>query len=387
MGALKAFVIAGEPSGDALGAALMDSLRRLEPGVQFDGVGGAQMRAEGLTSLFDMSELSVMGIAEVLPKFVHLKRRIAQTAQAVIAARPDVLITIDSPDFCFRVAQTVRDTIALRTVHYVAPTVWAWRPKRAVKMARFIDHVLALFPFEPPYMTAAGMSCDFVGHPVATQAQATVQEVTDFRARHGLTQATPLMLVLPGSRRSEISRMAPVFGRTIARLAQTHPGIAFVLPTAPAVAKEVRAEIASWPVKPLLLDPHARLNGQAQSEKRAAFRAADIALATSGSVALELAAADTPMVSAYDMHWLSRAITQRLVTTDTGNLINLVSETRTVPEVIGKSLTETNLLNALENVHGDARAQRVAMAKTMDLLGRGGEDPGLRAARSVLRKV
>ncbi|MCI5097851.1 MAG: lipid-A-disaccharide synthase, partial [Rhodobacteraceae bacterium] len=149
---LRVFLLAGEPSGDRLGAALMEGLQQLVPDVRFDGVGGPLMQAKGLTSRFPMEELSVMGIAEVLPKYRHLKRRIRETADAVIETQPDVLITIDSPDFSFRVARLVREQSAVRTVHYVAPSVWAWRPKRAAKMARMIDHVLALLPFEPPYM-------------------------------------------------------------------------------------------------------------------------------------------------------------------------------------------------------------------------------------------
>ena len=194
---MRIFVIAGEPSGDRLGGALMAGLRQCVPDVQFDGIGGEQMQAQGLVSLFDMDELSIMGIAEVAPKYFHLKRRIAETANAVIARKPDVLITIDSPDFCLRVAKLVKAAGNTRTVHYVAPTVWAWRPGRAVKMARVIDHVLALFPFEPPLMQAAGMECDFVGHPVVAEPQATTDEIAAFRAAYGLGDA-PVLLVLPG---------------------------------------------------------------------------------------------------------------------------------------------------------------------------------------------
>ena len=212
MGALSVFLVAGEPSGDALGAALMAGLKTLVPDVRFDGIGGPLMQAEGLVSRFDMSELSVMGIAEVLPKYFHLKRRIAETAQAVVDKRPDVLITIDAPDFSFRVARRVKELSDVRTVHYVAPTVWAWRPGRAKKIAQFIDHVLALFPFEPPYMEAEGMACDFVGHPAATVPRASEAECAVCRAAHGLEAAEPLMLVLPGSRKGEVARMGPVFG-------------------------------------------------------------------------------------------------------------------------------------------------------------------------------
>ena len=173
---MRVFLIAGEPSGDALGGALMRGLRTLVPEVRFDGVGGPMMRAQGLESRFEMSELSLMGLVEILPKYVHLKRRIAEMAAAVVELRPDVLITIDSPDFCLRVARAVKARSDIRCVHYVAPTVWAWRPRRAAKMARMIDHVLALFPFEPPYMEAAGMACDFVGHPIVEEPVASAEE-------------------------------------------------------------------------------------------------------------------------------------------------------------------------------------------------------------------
>ena len=385
MGALKVFVIAGEPSGDALGGALMAGLRTLAPEVSFDGVGGPMMQVQGLASRFDMSELSVMGIAEVLPRYRTLKRRIMQTAQAVIETQPDVLITIDCPDFSLRVAKQVKAASDIRTVHYVAPTVWAWRPGRAAKMAQVIDHVLALFPFEPPYMTATGMACDFVGHPVATAPQATDAECAAFRAKHGLENATPLVLVLPGSRRGEVRRMGPVFGAALGQMAQSHPDMRVVLPTADAVADLVTAQVKDWPIDPILIDFRAMSLDVGQAEKRAASRTADMALATSGTVALELAAARTPMVSAYDLHWLSRAIISRMVTTDTGNLINLVSDTRVVPEVIGKALTVDNTVRAMEQVLADPTAQHAAMIQTMEALGRGGEDLGLRAARALLK--
>jgi lipid-A-disaccharide synthase len=196
---VRVFVIAGEASGDRLGAALMQGLRRLRPEVAFEGIGGAQMTAQGLTSRFDMSELSLMGLAEILPRYRALKRRIAQTAKAVLAMRPEVLVTIDSPDFCLRVARMVRAANpAIRIVHYVAPSVWAWRPGRARRMAGLVDQVLALLPFEPPYLHAHGIACDFVGHPVVAEPVATPDEVAAFRAAHGL--GAQVLCVLPGSR-------------------------------------------------------------------------------------------------------------------------------------------------------------------------------------------
>ena len=196
---MKVFLVAGELSGDRLGGALMEGLRQLVPDVEFAGVGGPLMAAQGLESLFPMDELSVMGIAEVLPKYRHLVKRMHQTADAALDWQPEVMVTIDSPDFCLRVAREVKAKSDLRCVHYVAPSVWAWRPKRAQKMAKHVDQVLALLPFEPPYMEAVGLRCDFVGHPVVTEPVATETEVAAFRQKHGIGDA-PLLLALPGSR-------------------------------------------------------------------------------------------------------------------------------------------------------------------------------------------
>ncbi|MGB1266398.1 MAG: lipid-A-disaccharide synthase, partial [Nereida ignava] len=278
---MKVFLIAGEASGDKLGAALMEGLQSLVPEVEFHGVGGELMATQGLVSQFPMHELSIMGIAEVAPKYFHLKRRIREVAASALALKPDVMITIDSPDFCLRVAKIVKAASDIPTVHYVAPSVWAWREKRAVKMAKVIDHVLALLPFEPPYMQAAGMSCDFVGHPVVAEVLATQTEVTDFTTTHDIAAAEKLMLLLPGSRRGEVSRMLPVMHEVTQSLAQTHPNLRFVLPAAPGPVADVVAEaVADWDVKPLIINPTDK------AAKRAAFARADLALAASGTVSL-----------------------------------------------------------------------------------------------------
>ncbi|NUB43374.1 lipid-A-disaccharide synthase [Fertoebacter nigrum] len=371
---MKLFLIAGEPSGDRLGAALMAGLKALAPGVTFAGVGGPLMQAEGLASLFPMEELSVMGIAEILPKYRHLKRRIAETAAAALAAEPATLITIDSPDFCLRVARIVKAARpGLRTIHYVAPSVWAWRPGRAAKMAQVIDHVLALLPFEPPYMTAAGMTCDFVGHPVVAEPLAPAADVA---ALHATLGPGPVLLALPGSRRGEVARLAPVIGATLGLLLPRHPGLRVLLPTVRGVAGLVRERVADWPVAPQIIETAA--------EKRAAFGAADVALAASGTVSLELAAAGVPMVIAYDMHPLTLWLMRRAALVDTVTLVNLVSETRVVPEFLGRDCRAERIAPALEALLAGAKGQRAAMALTMQRLGQGGEAPGLRAARSVL---
>lgn len=380
---MRVFILAGEPSGDRLGGALMAGLRQLAGEVEFRGIGGTGMQAEGLRSLFPMDELSVMGLVEVLPRFFQLKRRIAETAQAVLAMSPDVLITIDSPDFSLRVARIVKENSTIRTVHYVAPSVWAWRPGRAARMARVIDHVLALLPFEPPYMQAAGMECDFVGHPVAAAPRAGTDEIAALRADLGLGGA-PVLLVLPGSRRGEVTRLAPVFGDALRRFLPAHPGMRVVVPTVANVAGMVRAQTADWPGGPVVLEP---AGPGAQARKRAAFAAADLALAASGTVSLELAAQATPMVIAYKVNWLTHKIAERMVRVDTVTLVNLVSDTRVVPECLGPNCSAPLIADRLAGVLADPGHQLVAMETTMRRLGQGGEDPGLRAARAVLAGI
>jgi lipid-A-disaccharide synthase len=368
---MRVFLIAGEASGDKLGAALMAGLKTLRPDVTFDGVGGPLMQAEGMDSRFPMDELSVMGLAEILPKYRALKARIRQMADAVIETKPDILITIDSPDFCLRVARLVKAASDIRTVHYVAPTVWAWRPGRAEKMARHIDHVLALFPFEPPYMNAAGMDCDFVGHPVVAEPMATNEEA----AALGLDGT--VVMVLPGSRKGEVSRLTECFGQAVAQVAAAVPDTQFVIPTTSGVYDLVQDRVADWSVPMTVLEPGAQT-------RLAYFKRADVALAASGTVSLELAANGTPMVIAYDMAWLSRIIIGWMLRVDTVTLVNLVSETCVVPEFIGKNCQPGPIAEAVLQVLQDPGAQRDAMALTMERLGLGGEAPGLRAARAVL---
>ncbi|MFT7370361.1 MAG: lipid-A-disaccharide synthase [Octadecabacter sp.] len=379
---MKVFIIAGEPSGDKLGAALMKGLEAQVLDIEFEGIGGPLMEELNLESLFSINELSLMGLAEILPKYLHLKSRIRQTAAAIIAAKPNVLITIDSPDFCLRVAQLVKAGSNIRTVHYVAPTVWAWRPKRAAKMARYIDHVLALFPFEPPYMDEAGMSCDFVGHPVAAEPSVTRAELDDFKTRHGIIHH-PVLAILPGSRQSEIARLGATFNSSYVQVAATFQTV--LVPTLPYLAQAVSDALPLRSATLRCIVSGSNMSPQdAARERYIAMAFADVALAASGTVSLELAAVRTPMVIAYDMHWISRQIISRMLLTDTVTLVNLVSETRTIPEFIGSGCQPAPIAEALMSTLADPTAQFDALDLTMDRLGRGGEALGLRAARAVL---
>ncbi len=376
---LRAFIVAGEASGDALGGDLLAALKDREPDMEVQGIAGPRMQAAGMQSLFPMQELSVMGLAEILPRYFELRRRMVETAQAAVAARPDVLITIDLPDFCLPVARRVRKAVPeVRTVHYVSPSVWAWRPQRAAKMAGIVDQVLALLPFEPPLLQTHGIRCDFVGHPLANAPQANAAEIAALRLELGVAASQPLLLVLPGSRRSEVARLAPVFGQALGAFAAAHPGTKAVLPVAPGMVDTLGPLIADWPLPVVLVGP-----GEV-ARKRAAFAAADLALAASGTVSLELAAAGTPMVIGYRMNPLTMAILRRLALVDTVTLVNLVSDTRTVPELLGGDCTPDALARALAQVHTDPAPQEAAMRTTMDRLGRGGPGAGDRAAMAVL---
>ncbi len=379
------YLLAGEPSGDRLGAALIRGLRAEAPEVRIAGVGGREMQAAGLATLFDIADLSVMGYAEILPRLPLILRRLRAATADVLARRPAVLVTIDAPAFGLRVASRVRAADpSIRTVHYVAPSVWAWRPRRAAQMARYVDHVLALLPFEPPWMEAAGMSCDFVGHPVAAQRPADAPERAAFRAARGIAGDAPLVLVAPGSRGGEVARLMPVFAEALGRLAARHAGLTAAVPVAETVAEPVARWAEALPVPAHLVRPE-----DGEAAKRTAFAACDAGIVASGTVAVELAAADCPHVSCYRTSWLSAAIARRLIRVDTAHIVNLVLGRKAVPECLQERCTPEAIAAAVEPLlaPGGGAAQRAAFSEAMALLGREGPEPGLRAARSVLARL
>lgn len=400
---LRIGLVAGEPSGDRLGAALMAGLRT-EAGreMSFVGVGGAAMRHEGLQSLFPIADITVMGFSEVAARLPLILKRLSQTREALAAADLDAIVTIDAPAFGLRVVDQLRrraDAAGARRpvlVHYVAPSVWAWRPKRAEKLARSIDHLLALLPFEPPYFQKVGLSCDFVGHPVVARVRARLAEAEGapgpaLRAELDVPEGAPVIAVLLGSRRSEVERLAGPFGAAAALLAERRPDVRFIAPMAENVADLAAARLADWPVEVALVDPRGRPFVEAERRKFQAFAAADAALAASGSVSLELAALRCPMVIGYRVSWLSAAIARRLLSIDTATLVNLVSETRAVPEFIQEFLEPGPVAAALEALLDPGGAERQAQAAaaelTMARLGEGDAPAAVRAARSVLAAV
>ncbi len=378
------YLIAGEPSGDVLGARLMAALKQATGGqVQFAGIGGDRMIAEGLDSLFPMEELTLFGLAELLPKLPALIRRIGQTADDTLERRPDAVVTIDAPDFCFRVLKKVRRADpSIKLIHYVAPTVWAWRPGRAQKIARFLDHLLVLLPFEPPYFEAVGLPATFVGHSIV-EAGVERGEGAAFRVRHGIATDTPLLCVLPGSRRSEIKVLLPDFAATLSILKDRHPGLQVVVPTLGKVAAPVRAAAAAWPVPAIVVE--------GDDAKYDAMAACDAALAASGTVALELALARLPSVIAYRIHPLTYRLYRRLIRVKYANLVNIMLDRMLVPERLQDECTPDRLADAVTTLLTDPAARRAQMegvAQVAQWLGQGGDKtPSQRAAAAVLAVV
>lgn len=375
------FLIAGEPSGDALGARLMAALKtKTDNRVRFAGIGGPAMIGQGMESLFPMQELAVMGLAEVLPRIFQLKRRIDETVATVKGARPDVLVTIDAPDFCLRVAKRLKGQ-GVALVHYVAPSVWAWRPGRARKVAAFLDHLMTLLPFEPPYFSREGLAATFVGHPVL-ESGADRGDGPEFRKSHGIAPSAPLLVLLPGSRRGEISRLVGIFGEAFAALRQAKPGLVGVLPTVDAVRADVEATVAGWTVKPIVVT--------GEAEKFAAFAAADAALAASGTVALELAMARTPMVVAYKMNPATAWLARRLIRVRFVTLLNLVLDRAAVPELLQNDCVPGKLTAAVARLLDDpaARAEQVAATtEALAALKPEGALPSEKAAEVVLSLI
>lgn len=370
------FIIAGEHSGDALGAKVMAGLIQATGGhVRLAGIGGPEMAAQGLQSLFPMRELAIMGLLEVIPHIPRVLRRIDETVKAIAAARPDVVLTIDAPGFCFRVAKKLKGQ-DIPLVHLVAPTVWAWKPKRAEKIAKFLDHLLVILPFEPPYFTRHGLETSYVGHPIVENPAG---DGAAFRIRHGIPAEAPLLAVLPGSRRGEIDRLLPPFAEAVARLARRHPGLRVALPAVDSLRDRISEAVANWPVPVTLCD--------GADEKADLFAAADLALSAAGTAVLELVLAGVPTVAAYKVNPVSYRIARQLVSLKRYTLPNILLEAEIVPELIQADCTADRLEGALEILLSDPAArnrQIEAGLRLKEMLGGNDTAPSRRIADKLL---
>ena len=377
------YLIAGEPSGDILAARLMTALRERTGGaVAFAGIGGEAMRAQGLDSLFPQADLAVMGLAEVVPRIPRVLRRLRETLADIEARQPAAIVTIDSWGFTGRVAKRLMERgSTVPRIHYVAPMVWAWREKRAQQLAGRVDLLLCLLPNEPDYFRKFGLTAVHVGHPVL---EGSSGDGTGFRARHGIGPDVPLLCVLPGSRRSETSRLLGVFGQTVGLLTASRPDLRVVVPTVETVAESVGRAVAGWPtaVPPILV--------QGAGERAAAFAASRAALAASGTVALELAMAKVPMVIAYRLAPLTHFVVDRLVKVRYACLLNILEDRAIVPEFLQTACRPEFLAPAVASLLADGperTLQLAGAAAALERLRAGVDRPSWQAAGHVLHMI
>lgn len=373
------YLIAGEPSGDYLGGRLMRVLRAVNPHIVIEGIGGPQMTGQGLKSQFPMQELSVMGFLEVLPHIRNLKQRLHQTAEDIRAKRPDAVVTIDSPGFTFRLARLLKGS-GIPLIHYVAPTVWAYKPERAKTVAELFDLLLVLFPFEPPYFEAVGAPCRFVGHAIVEEWREK-PDAGGFRRAYGIEEKQPLICLLPGSRVGELKRHLPVFRNALTQVASQRSGIKAMVLCLPHTRDLVTEETRNWPVPVTVISD--------QAERKAALAASDAALSKSGTISLELALADTPMITTYRVNPVSAWLLRRMLKSSYVNLINILVGKPVVPELLQERCNADELAVAMVALLENGGAeQRVAFAQAREAIGmEWPATPSMRAAEAVMEAV
>lgn len=375
------FLIAGEASGDLLGARLMKALKKQTDGkARFAGIGGERMQAEGIALFFPQNKLAHMGVFEILKHVPHILKRISQTTAQIKKLKPAALITIDAPDFSFRVAKKLKGQ-GIPLIHYVAPTVWAWRPGRAKKIARFLDHLLVLLPFEPPYFTKENLPCTFVGHPIV-ETEAGKGDAARFREHYNIPENAIILTVLPGSRMGEINRLLPVFRATVQRLCKSNANLHVVIPTISGVANAVNRATQEWPVKVTIT--------QSDADKYDAFAASTAALACSGTVSVELAMAQLPAVIAYKVNTLTASIARHFIKAKFATLINIMRNKMIMPEFLQQSCTPEKLASAISELLNDPAARNRQINELSAIANWLGKDqfvPSERAASTVLEIV
>lgn len=356
------YIIAGESSGDLLGARLMRALQKQTEGhIRFAGIGGPRMQKEGLQSLFPFHDLALMGFLEILPHLALLKKRFAQTIADITARQPDCVITIDSPGFCFRIARKLREqsrTRALKLVHYVAPTVWAYKPKRAEKVSKLYDFLLLVLPFEPPYFDAVELPNRFVGHPIVRDWREQEGDPSVFREAHGILPNAPVLTLLPGSRKTELNRHLPIFAETVRRLGQRFPQLATVMVVPPHLTAAVHEKTADWPGQVILIT--------SLEDKKDVFAASTVALAKSGTVALELSLARVPIIVTYKVSAASAWLMRRMIRVNYVNLVNLILDRPVIPELLQEECEPDKLCRALEELltSPQKRQEQIDLAQT-----------------------
>ena len=376
----KIYLIAGEASGDALGSRIIENLKGK---VDIIGIGGPLMKKQGMKSLFPMEELSLMGFVEILPHLPKLIKRINQTVDDIIAQKPDMVVTIDAPGFNFRVQKKLRKKLgkdAPYLMHYVAPTVWVWKPKRAEKISKFLDGLMVILPFEPPYFEKHGLKTFFVGHSIL-ESGADKGKRKVFRDKIKAKKDEMVVCILPGSRKGEVERLMPVYKNVIEKAGHMHDHVKFILPAMDSVKAEIKAHLKHW---------DAKIRVVSQKDKWDAFAGSDIALAASGSVALELGMAKLPMVIAYKVSAVSAWIFRRFAKVPFVCLINILKQKQVVPELIQENCQAEKIYNELnwliENA-SEREIQKSAFDASLKMLRAGRKKPSQAAASVILDEL
>ena len=379
---MKYYLIAGEPSGDSLGARLIQALRRKDKNAEFYGVGGEGMQAEGVQSLFNVSDLAVMGLAEVIPSIPRVLRRINETVADIQKVQPDVVVTIDSWSFSARVHKKLRQLkLNIPQVHYVAPQVWAWKKKRARTMYKYIDLLLTLFPQEPKYFTPYNLQTEFVGHPVI-ESEVVNGVKGDFKKRHHIPEENRLLLVLPGSRHNEVERLLPTFLEVVRQLHERYNDFSFVIPTVSTVAAQVKKMVkqSGLPIEIV----------EGTKERHDAFKSGDVAIAASGTVALELAIVDVPHIIAYKVPKLTEWLARHFIHIQFVNLSNILLGKEIVPELLQQDCCVEKIMYYVEQFmkHKPVYNQQMdGFEKVRKLLGMGQQTPSDNAAEAIIKTI
>ena len=387
---LKIFISAGEHSGDLLGARLIRALKDeldSQNHIDFQGVGGPLMEREGFKSLFDFSRLSIMGIKDIFINFVPIFKILVQARNYNLAWKPDLVITIDSPEFNLRLATMIKKQWKnVKIVHYVLPSVWAWRQGRIKILKKNFDHILSILPFEKDFLKKFDIKCDFVGHPIATDVLPKTRDVIAFKRNLNIRESTKIVTLLPGSRIGELQRMLPIFLETAKLLADKFPNIIFICPTPKVVSKQFEELVLKQDIEIKHISAESSSSEEFEKSKRSLYACSDLALATSGTVVLELAKANVPMVVGYRTGFLTQIIYRLFITVSSANLINLITKKNDIPEFLFYKCNYKNLYREAEKIlvkKKHTEPQLVSSKQAIRELGYGSKDPSIRAAKSI----
>ena len=387
---LKIFISAGEHSGDLLGARLIRALKDeldSQNHIDFQGVGGPLMEREGFKSLFDFSRLSIMGIKDIFINFVPIFKILVQARNYNLAWKPDLVITIDSPEFNLRLATMIKKQWKnVKIVHYVLPSVWAWRQGRIKILKKNFDHILSILPFEKDFLKKFDIKCDFVGHPIATDVLPKTRDVIAFKRNLNIRESTKIVTLLPGSRIGELQRMLPIFLETAKLLANKFPNITFICPTPKVVSKQFEELVLKQDIEIKHISAESSSSEEFEKSKRSLYACSDLALATSGTVVLELAKANVPMVVGYRTGFLTQIIYRLFITVSSANLINLITKKNDIPEFLFYKCNYKNLYREAEKIlvkKKHTEPQLVSSKQAIRELGYGSKDPSIRAAKSI----